>query len=493
MIIYMLKSLVCSGCLYLVYHLFLEQERMYRFNRFYLLFSIIFSFSIPLMELRPNTGLPEISPSQNIPLSYYIQSAAPDKTEPLATSGTFNTWPDVLIGCYLLVSALLLARFLRNLYMLFKKVRHQQAIPYHEARLILNVESTGSHSFLNYIFVDRQSYLAGKVHFQILDHELSHVRQKHTLDILFLEILFALAWFNPVLLLYRKAILLNHEFLADESVLKSHQDTAGYQELLLSEILSANEFNITSKFNYSVTKKRLIMMKKQANIKTALLKQFSLIPVLTVAVFIFCGSAEAQQSPQTTSKRSSIAVIQKTKDNKVKSNEVLFGIGKKGTYTRVGVSDNLMAEYRQLASNFKFDTEHLKGFLTKGTAAQEDRMVVIWKQMSLAQQREQAVSFSPKMNPLTATQVTENQLATWKNPTYGVWIDGKRVSNEALDNYNASDFSHSTISKLYGAAKKENRTYQVDLMTTSRLKAFNQKLKNDPEYILLYSMNRYTK
>ncbi|WP_141384658.1 M56 family metallopeptidase, partial [Flavobacterium flevense] len=129
-------------------------------------------------------------------------------------------------------------------------------------------------------------------------HELIHVNQKHTLDILFIEILKVIFWFNPIFIFYKKAIQLNHEFLADEKVVKSHNNVPFYQNLLLSKANVNPTYYLASNLNYSVTKKRLIMMTKNTSTTRALLKKGILIPLLTALVFSLCTKVVAQETPQ---------------------------------------------------------------------------------------------------------------------------------------------------------------------------------------------------
>src|SRR5690606_20368631 len=112
--------------------------------------------------------------------------------------------------------------------------------------------------------------------------------QKHSLDVLLVEFLRIVFWFNPLLLLYKKAIQLNHEFLADEAVYSKFQDKAVYQWLIFSKI-SGNEagLSISSPFNLSSTKSRLIMMgKSSSSLKTNLLKTISFVIAGILTVFL---------------------------------------------------------------------------------------------------------------------------------------------------------------------------------------------------------------
>ena len=110
-------------------------------------------------------------------------------------------------------------------------------------------------------------------------HELVHVTQKHTLDILFIEFLKAIFWFNPLFIFYKKAIQLNHEFLADEEIVKTYNNVPFYQNLLLQKSSEQQTIYLASNLNYLVTKKRLIMMTKRTSQKIVLLKKVAVVPI----------------------------------------------------------------------------------------------------------------------------------------------------------------------------------------------------------------------
>ena len=96
-------------------------------------------------------------------------------------------------------------------------------------------------------------------------HEQAHASQKHTADILFIEVLKVVFWFNPLFYLYKKEIKLNHEFLADRAVLKKGLDASVYKELLLSFSSNQNNLSLVNAINYSSIKKRFTVMKKQTS------------------------------------------------------------------------------------------------------------------------------------------------------------------------------------------------------------------------------------
>jgi hypothetical protein len=127
-------------------------------------------------------------------------------------------------------------------------------------------------------------------------HELTHVTQKHTLDILFIEILKTVFWFSPIFIFYKKAIQLNHEFLADEKVVTSYNNVPFYQSLLLSKANKNPTFYLASNLNYLITKKRLLMMTKTTSNSKSFAKKIILIPLFTGLINLMCIQTIAQTS-----------------------------------------------------------------------------------------------------------------------------------------------------------------------------------------------------
>jgi len=290
---YIVKTILCSAILILIYYLVLEREKIYRFNRFYLLFSIVFSFIIPVITIKIRTAESLISPTVYQPVSSLqggvSQQAFPSVNENI-TSG------NILLLVYLGVTLFLFIRFIINVIVLFTKIKNNDSVPYHGAKLVLTRDNYVPHSFLNYVFIYKEDYVKGNIEKEIFNHELAHVRQRHSLDILFIELMTLFAWINPILYLYRRAIQLNHEFLADEFVVNSVTSPHDYQLLLLDKAMQPSVLVLSSSFNYLQTRKRIIMMTKKTSYRIAILKQIALIPVIVATGFIFSTKVIAQET-----------------------------------------------------------------------------------------------------------------------------------------------------------------------------------------------------
>lgn len=295
MIAYILKSAGCMLLLLAVYYLFLEREKMHRFNRYFLVFGLIFSLSVPFITFTITAEIPLSNQVSEINQRLAGQpSAPPAYTPPKNPAPTVNTPTDssisyrvILWRFYLLVAAILLIRLLGNLYRLYSKINQNPWVSYQSATLILVEGCSVPHSFFSYIFVDKGLYESGRVDQSIFTHELTHAHQKHSIDTSFIEILKVVFWFNPVLYFYKKAMQMNHEFLADESVIAASNDVSAYQKLLLKINSGDAPHTLASSIHFSITKKRFIMMTKKSTRLRTVSKQLALIPVLAGLIFAF--------------------------------------------------------------------------------------------------------------------------------------------------------------------------------------------------------------
>ena len=288
---FIIKSTVSLIVLLGIYYLFLEKEKMHRFNRFYLLFSLVLSFAIPFITIEVAVeSLPKPLVSQLAPAPVLVQpqnQAIAAKVVTVQEAET-NYMPVVLWSLYALATAFLVIRFGKNIYSLILKAKRSRTIAFSCSTLVLSKEEQLPLTFLKYIFINEDDFNSHNIREELYTHELTHVKQKHTYDVLFIEIIKTLFWFNPILIFYKKAIQLNHEFLADENVVESHKNVPFYQKLLIEKATWNSNFYLASNLNFSVTKKRLIMMTKSTSKSRALLKKIALVPVLAGLVFASC-------------------------------------------------------------------------------------------------------------------------------------------------------------------------------------------------------------
>ncbi len=274
------------------YVLFLEKESMHHTKRFYLIFSVIFALSIPLITFTYETTVEAVPETFQQPITTMVLSdRAPVIVAPSIDYTSILLWSIYSIGVLIFGF-----RFIKNLKNLRRKIKINEQLKEPSHINVLLGDSIIPHTFLKYIFVSKKEYQEKNIPEEVLLHEKTHVVQKHTLDILFIEVLQVIFWFNPLLIWIKKAIKLNHEFLADQTVLKRQFSLQTYMNLLVTYPNSSNQTELSSPINYSLTKKRIIMMSKQFSKTRAAARLLLLLPILLICMLLFNNEIVAQQT-----------------------------------------------------------------------------------------------------------------------------------------------------------------------------------------------------
>lgn len=212
---------------------------------------------------------------------------------------------------YAIIAVVLSIRFILNIYSFYRKLKINKTQFINGEKVILIEEPILPHSFWNSIFINADDFENNKIRYELIVHEKAHLIQKHTLDILFIEVLQIIFWFNPLLILYKKAIKLNHEFLADEAVNNQFNSVSYYQNLLLETASNKINVALASNINYLITKKRFLMMsKKQSTVKITL-KVFAVGFIYSLLFFTFSTKTIAQEKKHNTTQITSVDPILK--------------------------------------------------------------------------------------------------------------------------------------------------------------------------------------
>lgn len=496
---------LCSGLLLAVYHLLLKGKTLYRFNRYYLLFSLAFSLSVPFVAIK--TTVPVIDAlkpvEENITIlpADGLQHPANPATMPVnhatpvapIVHESVNYWPYVGWWIYSLVSLSLLLRFCRNLYLVGRTIKTGERLVYNNAELVLSDKTNTPYTFLGSIFLNRDDYHNQNIDPAILKHELSHAAELHSVDIILIELLQAICWFNLFIPFYRKAIELNHEFIADAAAIDHTADISGYQYLLLNTVSRSSGLSIASQFNYLTIKKRLIMMNRSTTSAKAIVAKIATVPMFAVAFLLFCTKADALTMPSIAKVIKSIKpvkIINTTtrKDTIAKKHKfpppILFS---KFPYTNEGVSEAQLKDYQQIVGKYMTADSVFQPHM-KVTNDDREKLEAIYRKMNREQQGRQWVGFYTPGPPQPAHRPSQTELDLWKDPNYcGLWLNDKKVSNSVLNNYKPSDFGQALSSKLYGAAKK-NKTYryQVNIYTVDVYSKMRQQQVDDQNKSFIY-------
>jgi len=336
------------------------------------------------------------------------------------------------------------------------KVRENHSLAYGEATLVLVKEKIVPHSFGRYIFINGEDYQSGLVPEEIVVHELTHVRQGHTYDILFIELLITFCWFNPVFYLYRNKIKQNHEFLADDAVVGANNVIIpDYLSILINYIPQNKKISFTSNFNFLITKKRLVMMTKTTSKKRALCSSIALIPVFIAAICVFSTKTVALDM-NVLSEQTIGSIEISTQDN-----------SKLADLLKDSVFAARHKEYNQIFKKC-IDEKDERKIVNLGSLSKEDRdrMKEIFLSMSPEQQAAQNIIFRRKT--FDEKIPTKEQYESWKDPAeYGIWLDDKRIENSELNRYQPSNFGFYSVSRLARNATNYGKyVYQLNLYTT---------------------------
>lgn len=298
---FLIKSSISLLVLLLFYHMILEKEKMHQFNRYFLLVSLFFSLTVPFVSFEIHQEIPvlynKVIQKQTITADNLSNQIEVVKITAIEETNylLYYVW-----FIYISITLVLSFRFIRNIYKITSKAKGAKVIKQQDARLVLLTEETLPYTFWNSIYINQRDYENSQIEQELFTHEIAHVKQKHTIDVIFVEILKTWFWFNPIFILYKKAIQLNHEFLADENVLSTHRDISFYQNLLLNKIGSSQPFILTSNFNFLAIKKRLIMMTKNTSKAKATLMKFALLVLFIGLTTTLCAQfySSKESKPQ---------------------------------------------------------------------------------------------------------------------------------------------------------------------------------------------------
>ena len=258
-----------SGIFLLCYLLFLRKEKYHQLNRFYLLFSLAFSsllpfikFSVPVQPLMPNT-----------------QSFLTTVTEA----------PAIPFGMVLYVAgaALFFILFLLRLFKVLKQIIGKHFIELNGLKVMDNPEQKVPFSFFHYVVVDSTTFELDELDL-VLRHEAAHAQQWHTLDILFVELVGVVCWFNPFVWAYKSALKSQHEYAADAAVIHSNVPRNDYFDLILKQIRHQNHLSPVHSFSATAVKSRIRMMMATVPGRRSWMRYLSVIPM---SAFLVVGNS----------------------------------------------------------------------------------------------------------------------------------------------------------------------------------------------------------
>ncbi|MCP4313010.1 MAG: hypothetical protein GY790_17255 [Bacteroidetes bacterium] len=280
--VYLLELNMALMVLFAAYKLFFEKDGNFMARRIYLLGVLILPLILPLLPSSLRMPVGTIAPIsiQLEGVTVFGQGTAAE------TSGTFTVYKLAMI-IYFAILGLGILKLLLQLIRITLAAISSERLTVNGTILLANPSFHAS-SFFGYIFIDPYT-LEEDSFSHILDHEITHKREYHSIDRILTELFVMVNWFNPVAWLFRQAVIRNLEFLADSAVLRRGTDPLKYQLSILNQYIGSA--SISNQFSNQI-KKRIIMLNKNYKLGSGW-KIAMLIP-LTAIAFIFVSCTEKE-------------------------------------------------------------------------------------------------------------------------------------------------------------------------------------------------------
>ncbi len=277
------ESTIIISIFCVLYITVFQQGTSFKQNRMFLVLGILFSIIMPFVEFSAPRQL-DIMPTIELKTINILPNGMSD-----LQSGSSQSVINIFFGIYLFGVSLFVARFAYQLVRLLSFFPSSTITDRGDVKIVLTGKKHSAFSFLNYVFIDGKTELSPDLEI-ITKHEIAHVSQRHSIDLILFELLLIVQWFNPFVWIYGKKIKENHEFLADKALLSTGVHTEKYQKVLLSTHSCFN-YDLINNFNHSLTFKRLIMMTKSDSKRKSIIKLIAVVPILFVSVyFVSCNN-----------------------------------------------------------------------------------------------------------------------------------------------------------------------------------------------------------
>ena len=275
LLIYQGKTAIALAVFYIFYRLLLSKETFHRFNRIVLLGTAALSFLLPLcvITIRKVVILPDIN--DIVSAEGIVTGTAETPQEPI--------WPAVLCGIFALGALIVMLMTFISIIKVKAIIRsgEHQTLESGET-LVITETDTSPFSWMKYIVLSREDYESG--YSQILIHEKAHIALRHSWDLLFVDMITVLQWFNPAIWMLKSDLRALHEFEADDAVLRSGADIKEYQYLLIRKAVSKSGYSVANSFNHSTLKQRITMMLNKKSSRMSAWKALYVLPLVGISL-----------------------------------------------------------------------------------------------------------------------------------------------------------------------------------------------------------------
>jgi len=283
---------------YCAYYFLLRKETFFTSSRWFLLAGLITSVILPfavynkIVWVEPAAVEVSALDQKTYGVSNLNFSQIPIHT--IKNESFEINWNYVLLAIYILGFLALVIKFVLDFYSLNSVLKGKKVQQQADFKFVDINENIAPFSYFDYIVYNSSMYTASELE-NIIEHEKVHSDQNHTIDVLISRVFCVLFWFNPIIWLYKKAILQNLEFIADREAAKKISDKKAYQYTLLKITTHESCVAITNHFYQSLIKKRIVMLNKNQSKKRNYWKYYAIIPALVAFVFLFQINIIAQE------------------------------------------------------------------------------------------------------------------------------------------------------------------------------------------------------
>lgn len=283
-IYYFLQVVFCSAIMMGYYWLVLRDNKFHQYNRFYLLAIAALSWIVPLIKIHWN----ETNFSEDTNIYYFLSAVAENNTE-IESSFKLNwyniSWQNGLKLLYIGGALLLLGSLIVSLFRIYQLYKSNRTSSLGQIDLVITNAKGTPYSFFKYIFWNEAIDMTSTTGQQILQHEITHVKEKHSYDKLFVQLILIAGWFNPLFWLIKKELHMIHEFIADKKCV-DNGDTASLAQMLLTAAYPQHNFSLTNSFFFSPIKRRIAMLSKQPTTRFSYLRRLIVLPLLAIIVVL---------------------------------------------------------------------------------------------------------------------------------------------------------------------------------------------------------------
>ena len=289
LIVYEAKVALFLAAFYICYRVLLSKETLHRLNRVVLTGSVILSFLLPFcvltfhrtVEVTAGAPVPVMSTD---PLQPVFTGGAPTiAADPIASAPQGGWLLPLLVFVYFGGIAFSLARIAVELVQVSRIIRSGEKLQQEDGTTLVIVDrDTAPFSWMRWTVLSKEDYESGNRH--ILQHEQAHMHLGHARDLLVINVLSTMQWFNPVMRMLKEDLRAIYEYEADDNVLRGGADIKEYQYSLIRKAVSASGYSITNSFNHSILKNRITMMSKQKSMTLRGLRALYVLPLVIAAL-----------------------------------------------------------------------------------------------------------------------------------------------------------------------------------------------------------------